>query len=104
MDTPQDFAGPVNLGNPTEFTIRELAETVIRLTGSRSKIVLAPLPQDDPARRRPDISLARRVLGWAPVVELEDGLRSTIEYFEGLLTRDDDALQQVERPRTAAGR
>jgi UDP-glucuronate decarboxylase len=105
MDTPQDFAGPVNLGNPSEFTIRELAETIVQLTGSRSKIVFAPLPQDDPVRRRPDIGLARRVLAWAPSVQLEDGLKSTIEYFESLLTRDGAAVsQRVEAPRTATAR
>jgi UDP-glucuronate decarboxylase len=105
MDTPQDFGGPVNLGNPAEFTIRELAEIIIRLTGSRSQIVYAPLPQDDPVRRRPDIGLAGRVLRWAPTVELEEGLRSTIDYFESLLTRDGAAaLQRVEPPRTATAR
>jgi UDP-glucuronate decarboxylase len=85
MDTPDDFTGPVNIGNPGEFTILELAEKVIAFTGSKSRIVHRPLPQDDPTRRRPDITLARNVLGWEPTVALDDGLRRTIEYFERLL-------------------
>jgi UDP-glucuronate decarboxylase len=85
MDTPADLPGPVNLGNPHEFTIRELAEKVIELTGSRSHLVDRPLPQDDPMQRRPDISLARDRLGWTPQVQLEDGLRKTIAYFDQLL-------------------
>ncbi|MBI5529702.1 MAG: SDR family oxidoreductase [Deltaproteobacteria bacterium] len=83
MDSPE-FDGPVNLGNPAEFAVMELAEMVLRLTGSRSKIVRKPLPQDDPCRRRPDISKARRLLGWEPKVSLEEGLRETIEYFSSL--------------------
>jgi UDP-glucuronate decarboxylase len=85
MDTPIDFPGPVNLGNPNEFTIRQLAETVIRLTGSRSKLVEKPLPQDDPMQRQPDIRLARERLGWEPKVQLEEGLKKTIAYFDTLL-------------------
>jgi len=85
MDTPPEFTGPVNLGNPNEFTIRELAEKVIALTGSRSKIVKRPLPQDDPMQRQPDITLARERLGWEPKVQLEEGLKKTIAYFDGLL-------------------
>ena len=85
MDTPEGFPGPVNLGNPNEFTIRELAEKVIELTGSRSQIVAKPLPSDDPTQRQPDISLARERLGWAPKVQLDEGLRKPIEYFDGLL-------------------
>jgi UDP-glucuronate decarboxylase len=81
MDTPDQVTGPINLGNPAEFTIIELAEKIVRLTRSRSKIVYEPLPQDDPARRRPDITLARQVLGWEPQVEAEDGLARTIDYF-----------------------
>ncbi|HQC80634.1 MAG TPA: SDR family oxidoreductase [Accumulibacter sp.] len=73
--------GPLNLGNPGEFTIRELAETVLRLTGSKSELVFLPLPPDDPVRRQPDIALARKHLDWAPKVALEDGLRETIAYF-----------------------
>ena len=86
MESPDEFTGPVNLGNPSEFTIKELAERVIELTGSSSKIVYKPLPQDDPRQRQPDISLARRVLGWEPTVTLEEGLSRTVEYFERLLS------------------
>jgi UDP-glucuronate decarboxylase len=80
MNTP-DLQGPVNLGNPGEYTVQELAEKVLRLTGSRSRIAFRPLPADDPVRRCPDISLAREKLGWEPRVGLEDGLKRTIEYF-----------------------
>ena len=76
-----DFTGPVNLGNPLEHTILEFAERIIRLTGSRSKIAFRPLPQDDPRQRRPDITLAAAKLGWKPKVDLESGLRRTIDYF-----------------------
>jgi UDP-glucuronate decarboxylase len=85
MNTPDDFTGPVNLGNPGEFTIRELAEQVITLTGSKSKLVFKPLPSDDPMQRCPDISLAKQRLGWEPTVRLRDGLTKTIVYFERLL-------------------
>lgn len=81
MATPHDVTGPINLGNPNEFTIRELAEQVIDLTGCASKLVNEPLPEDDPQRRRPDISLAKKTLDWEPHVKLVDGLRATIEYF-----------------------
>ena len=84
MQTPQSVTGPVNLGNPGEFSVRELAEAIIRITGSKSKIVYKPLPQDDPARRKPDISTAREMLGWAPKIPLEEGLRQTIDYFRNL--------------------
>ena len=84
MRTPHRVTGPVNLGNPGEFTVRELAEAIIRITGSKSKIIFKPLPQDDPARRKPDIALAQEILGWAPKVALEDGLRLTIDYFRNL--------------------
>jgi UDP-glucuronate decarboxylase len=77
--------GPMNLGNPTEFTVLELAEMVLRLTGSKSKLVFHPLPPDDPVRRQPDISLAKKTLRWQPRVELEDGLKDTIAYFRKLL-------------------
>jgi UDP-glucuronate decarboxylase len=83
--TPDDFAGPVNLGNPREYSVRELAELVINLAGSRSKLVFMPLPPDDPRQRRPDISLARETLDWAPRVALTEGLKQTIAYFESLL-------------------
>ena len=88
METPDDVTGPVNLGNPIEFTIRQLAEMVIALTGSSSKIVSHPLPEDDPKQRCPDIGLAQKLLAWAPRVELNDGLMKTIEYFEQLLSSD----------------
>ena len=85
MASPDELTGPVNLGNPGEFTMIELAETVRDLTGSRSPLVLAPLPQDDPRQRQPDITLAREQLGWEPKVALREGLRPTIAYFERLL-------------------
>lgn len=90
-NTPDDFAGPVNLGNPGEFTIRELAETVIEVTGSASTIDYRPLPKDDPTRRRPDITLAKNALGWEPTVPLRDGLRPTIEYFASELKKGSTA-------------
>jgi UDP-glucuronate decarboxylase len=86
MDTEPGFTGPVNLGNPNEFTIRELAERVIELTGSRSQLVFKPLPVDDPMQRQPNIALAREKLGWEPVVQLDEGLGKTIAYFDELLT------------------
>jgi UDP-glucuronate decarboxylase len=95
MGTPDDITGPINLGNPEEFTIRELAEKVIDMTGSRSRIVLRPLPQDDPARRRPDIRRARSILGWEPTIRLEDGLRRTIEYFERMCRGQRGALPLI---------
>ncbi|MEW5948506.1 MAG: UDP-glucuronic acid decarboxylase family protein [Thermodesulfobacteriota bacterium] len=82
MDSPDGFTGPVNLGNPGEFTILELAEKIIVLTNSRSKIVFKPLPQDDPIQRQPDITLAGEKLGWEPKIGLEEGLKQTIIYFE----------------------
>ena len=81
MDSPADFTGPVNIGNPGEFTMLQLAETVLRLTQSRAKLVFKPLPQDDPRQRKPDIALAQEKLGWTPRVTLEDGLKETIAYF-----------------------
>lgn len=85
MQTGDDFIGPVNVGNPGEFTILELAEKVIRLTGSRSKLIFLPLPEDDPMQRQPDITLAKQVLGWEPKVQLEEGLERTIAYFRGIV-------------------
>jgi UDP-glucuronate decarboxylase len=85
MDAPDDVTGPVNLGNPGEFTILELAQKVIDLIGSRSKIVYEKLPADDPMQRKPDITLARAKLGWEPKIKLEAGLRRTIAYFDALL-------------------
>ena len=84
MDTEDDFTGPINIGNPNEFTVLELAERVIRMTGSTSKIVFKPLPTDDPKQRQPDIKLAKEKLGWQPTVELEDGLKRMIEYFKNV--------------------
>ena len=86
MNTSEETVGPMNLGNPDEFTISKLAGTVIELTGSRSKIVYESLPDDDPAQRKPDIALAREKLGWTPSTGLEDGLKKTIGYFEALLS------------------
>jgi UDP-glucuronate decarboxylase len=88
MNSPDEFTGPVNLGNPREFTIRELAERIITLTGSASRIISKPLPQDDPHQRQPDISLARSQLKWEPTIALEQGLTRTIEYFAALLRSD----------------
>ena len=85
MATPDTVTGPVNLGNPGEFTIRQLAEQVIEMTGTRSKLVHRPLPQDDPRQRRPDISLAGEVLDWRPTIQLREGLAKTIAYFDALL-------------------
>ena len=84
MDTEDDFTGPINIGNPNEFPVLELAERVIRMTGSTSKIVFKPLPTDDPKQRQPDIKLAKEKLGWQPTVELEDGLKRMIEYFNNV--------------------
>ena len=81
MESPPEFTGPVNIGNPNEFTMLELAQQVIKLTGSRSELVFEPLPSDDPRQRQPDIALARQALGWEPAVQLEAGLKKTIEYF-----------------------
>ncbi|MBW1914280.1 MAG: SDR family oxidoreductase [Deltaproteobacteria bacterium] len=86
MDSPEGFVGPVNLGNPAEFQIRELAEQIIRLTNSKSRIEFLPLPKDDPLRRRPDISLAKEKLGWEPTTPLEKGLGKTIKYFKELVS------------------
>ena len=85
MNGPDDFIGPVNLGNPDEFSILELAEMIVRLTGSRSKIIFKPLPQDDPLQRQPDITLARERLDWEPKLNLEEGLKRTIEYFRSVV-------------------
>ena len=85
METPTGVTGPINLGNPSEFTMLELAERVISLTGSKSRLCFKPLPEDDPKRRQPDISLAREHLRWVPKVSLEDGLKETIAYFRKIL-------------------
>ena len=88
MATPDDVMGPVNVGNPGEFTIRQLAELVIELTYSKSRIVSRPLPADDPRQRRPDITRARELLHWEPTTPLRDGLEKTIAYFDALLKSD----------------
>ncbi len=88
MDTDSDFPGPVNLGNPNEFTIRELAEAVLMITNSKSELVEKSLPRDDPRQRQPDISIARRKLDWEPTMQLREGLTKTIEYFDAMLRRD----------------
>jgi UDP-glucuronate decarboxylase len=85
MNSPEEVTGPVNIGNPNEFTIRELAEKILAITGSKSEIVARPLPEDDPRQRRPNIALAEKLLCWRPTVELDEGLRYTIAYFEMLL-------------------
>jgi UDP-glucuronate decarboxylase len=85
MASPDSFTGPVNVGNPNEFTILELAEKVIQLTGSNSKIIYKPLPSDDPMMRQPDISIAKKELNWAPKIELEEGLIKTIEFFKSVI-------------------
>jgi UDP-glucuronate decarboxylase len=88
MGTRDEFEGPVNIGNPNEFTMLELAEKVLEITGSKSKLVFLPLPADDPTQRQPDISLAKKELdGWEPEIQLEDGLKKTIEYFDDLLKK-----------------
>jgi UDP-glucuronate decarboxylase len=81
MDSPDEVTGPINLGNPGEFTMLELAETIVRLTGSQSKLIFEPLPSDDPKRRQPDITQAAEILDWKPNMPLEEGLRHTVEYF-----------------------
>lgn len=93
MDSPADFTGPVNTGNPGEFTMLELAEWVLRLTASKSKLIFKPLPQDDPRQRKPDISLAQSRLGWEPKVTLEDGLKETINYFKQTISSNDFSLR-----------
>jgi UDP-glucuronate decarboxylase len=101
METSPDITGPINLGNPAEFTIRELAEKAIDLTGSSSKIVHHPLPPDDPKQRQPDISIAQQLLGWEPRVQLEEGLLRAIEYFDRMLGLD-RTLKADETTRIAA--
>jgi UDP-glucuronate decarboxylase len=85
MNSEQGFTGPVNTGNPGEFTMLQLAETILRLSGSKSKLVFEPLPSDDPKQRQPNIELAKAKLGWEPKVNLEDGLKETIAYFRKVL-------------------
>ena len=97
MDTPDKFTGPINLGNPSEFTIRELADKVVKLTGSRSKLVFKRLPVDDPMQRCPDISLAKRELKWRPKVPLDQGLKKTIAYFDELLAGEAGKTKRAAR-------
>jgi UDP-glucuronate decarboxylase len=99
MGTPDSFTGPINIGNPGEFTIKELAEKVIDLTGSRSKLVYKRLPQDDPMQRCPDITLAKKMLGWQPKIQLAEGLKKTIAYFDKLLADDKPTKNSVKRRR-----
>lgn len=89
METSSDVTGPINIGNPNEFTIRELAELVIEMTGSKSRIISNPLPSDDPKQRQPDITIARNVLGWEPNIQLREGLVKTIAYFDQLLSKNE---------------
>jgi len=88
MNGPDDFVGPVNIGNPGEFTIRQLAELTLELSGSKSQLIEKPLPVDDPERRRPDISLAKEKLGWEPIVSLREGLAKTIDWFHSVKLED----------------
>ena len=94
MNGPDDFIGPLNLGNTDEFSISQLAEMIIKLIGSRSKIIFKPLPQDDPLQRQPDITMAREQLDWKPMIDLEEGLKKTIEYFRGIVP---DLLPRIPR-------
>jgi UDP-glucuronate decarboxylase len=96
MATPEEVTGPINLGNPAEMTVKALAERIVALTGSRSKIEYRPLPQDDPKQRRPDIARAQETLGWAPTTPLEEGLAKTVAYFEQLL-RSGEAMPDLSR-------
>ncbi len=103
MSTPNEVIGPINLGNPVEFTVLELAQTVIRLTGSRSELVRMPLPLDDPRQRQPDIALARATLDWEPKVGLEAGLRRTIDYFDKLLRKRQRPTAELHMPALVSG-
>src|SRR5262249_6942034 len=89
-----DFHEPVNLGNPNEVSILDFAREIVGLSGSKSEIVFKPLPQDDPRVRRPDISRARKLLGWEPKIERRDGMRRTLDYFRTRLTREDEGRKQ----------
>jgi UDP-glucuronate decarboxylase len=104
MGSPEDITGPINIGNPNEFTIRELAEKVIAATGSKSKIVERPLPEDDPKQRQPNIELAERLLGWRPTINLDEGLNRTVAYFEALLREHGKSIArapQLQSPASA---
>jgi len=102
MNSPESITGPINIGNPNEFTIRALAEKVIAATGSKSKIVERPLPEDDPKQRQPNIALAEKMLGWRPAIELDEGLKRTIVYFEALLRERGKPAAGGKRHQTAA--
>jgi UDP-glucuronate decarboxylase len=91
MQSADEVVGPINIGNPGEYTILEVAEMVLKLTGGRSKIIFKPLPQDDPTQRQPDITLAKHTLGWEPRVPLQEGLERTVAYFRTLLHTDNRA-------------
>jgi len=101
MNSPADVTGPINIGNPGEFSILELAEAVLKLTGSKSKIIRMPLPADDPRQRRPDITAAKKHLGWEPSIPLEEGLALTISYFESLLAHSPRLVTTNEQPSVA---
>lgn len=96
MGSRDDFTGPVNLGNPGEFTILELAEKVLQITGSKSELVFKPIPEDDPVMRRPDITIASQELGWEPKVQLQEGLKKTIDYFDDLLRSEEVVLNKTQ--------
>jgi UDP-glucuronate decarboxylase len=101
METPSDVTGPINIGNPHEFTIRELAELVIEMTGAKSKLRFEALPSDDPRQRQPDISMAKSVLKWEPKIELREGLSKTIAYFETILRKEGSHGREVAELRRA---
>jgi UDP-glucuronate decarboxylase len=88
MESDKSVSGPINLGNPNEFTMLELAQKVIKLTNSESKIIYQPLPEDDPRQRQPNIDKAKNILGWQPVTQLNEGLDKTVTYFEGVVLND----------------
>jgi UDP-glucuronate decarboxylase len=93
MNSPKDITGPVNIGNPAEFRIIDLAKEILRMTGSRSPIVFTPLPSDDPKQRKPDISQAKQILGWEPKIPLQEGLQATIGYFQEKMSTPTTVLQ-----------
>lgn len=95
MNSKSGFTGPVNIGNPGEFTMLQLANLIIELTGSKSKIVYEPLPQDDPMQRKPDIELAKQKLGWEPTIPLEEGLKKTIMYFKSKLQEENETTKHI---------
>lgn len=96
MNTPHEVTGPINIGNPAEFTIRQLAEKIIHLTGSSAELINAPLPEDDPLQRQPVIDQARDILGWAPTIPLDDGLKRTIPYFRALVAEGHTEARAAE--------